>query len=121
MSKNISKLNPYDILGVSRSASNVEITKAVAKAMKLRQYPANIIAQAQKSLLNPQKRLLSDYLCPILPIAERFKHQDLSILDSPTPQLELLDFMSEPNVDVLSENSISNLDRIIGQTLFPEI
>ncbi|MBW4551018.1 MAG: molecular chaperone DnaJ [Aphanocapsa sp. GSE-SYN-MK-11-07L] len=121
MSNNISKLNPYDILAVSRSASNAEITKAVAKAMKLRQYPANIIAQAQKNLLNPQKRLVSDYLCPILPVAERFKHQDLSILDSSVPQLELLPFVSEPDIDISSASDVSSLDRIIGQTLFPEI
>jgi hypothetical protein len=102
MNNNASKLNPYDILGVSRSASNAEIAKAVANAIKLRQYPANVIAQAQKNLLNAQKRLVSDYLCPIIPIAERFKHQDLSILDSYIPQLELLSFVSEPNMDIMS-------------------
>jgi hypothetical protein len=120
MNINSSNLNPYDILGISRSASNSEIAKAVAKAMKLRQYPANVIAQAQKCLLNAQKRLVSDYLCPILPIAERFKRQDLSILDSPISQLELLPFVNEFNFDLLSAYHVLKLDKEIGQFLFSE-
>jgi DnaJ-class molecular chaperone len=41
--------NPYDILGVSSAASKAEITKAVAVAMKRKQYPVDVIAKAQKS------------------------------------------------------------------------
>ncbi|MGI8502094.1 MAG: hypothetical protein ACR2LR_13300 [Hassallia sp.] len=33
--------NPYDILGVSKAASKVEITKAVALAMKRKQHPVD--------------------------------------------------------------------------------
>lgn len=41
--------NPYEILGVSQAASKAEIIKAVAMAMKRKEYSVNQIAKAQKS------------------------------------------------------------------------
>jgi hypothetical protein len=82
--------NPYDILGVTTAASKAEITKAVAVAMKRKQYPVDIIAKAQKSLMKPEERIISDYLRPILPTIKRFKYSDLSALEQPAPKLVLL-------------------------------
>lgn len=82
--------NPYDILGVSPAASKAEITKAVAVAMKQKQYPVNVIAKAQKSLMKAEERIIADYLRPILPIIKRFKYSDLSALEQPVPTLVLL-------------------------------
>ncbi len=82
--------NPYDILGVSPAASKGEITKAVAVAMKRKQYLVDVIAKAQKSLMKAEERIIADYLRPILPIIKRFKYSDLSALDRPVPTLMLL-------------------------------
>lgn len=82
--------NPYDILGVSPSASKAEIAKAVAVAMKHKKHPVDIIAKAQKSLLKPEERIIADYLRPILPTIKHFKYSDLSALLQPAPKLVLL-------------------------------
>lgn len=82
--------NPYDILGVTPAASKAEITKAVAIAMKRKQYPVDIIAKAQKSLMKPEERIIADYLRPILPTIKRFKYSDFSALEQPAPRLVLL-------------------------------
>ncbi|MDB9312022.1 hypothetical protein PN462_02835 [Spirulina sp. CS-785/01] len=83
-------LNPYDILGVSQGASKAEITKAVAIAMKRKEYPLKDIAEAQKVLMDSEKRIIADYLRPLLPPIQRFKRQDFSALNSPTPELSFL-------------------------------
>ena len=82
--------NPYDILGISQSASKAEITKAVAIAMKRKQYPVDVIAKAQKSLMKGEERIIADYLLPILPTIARFKSSDLSALQEPQQTLTLL-------------------------------
>ena len=82
--------NSYDILGVSPAASKAEITKAVAVAMKRKQYPVDVIAKAQKSLMKAEERIIADYLRPILPTIKRFKYSDLSALDQPVPTLVLV-------------------------------
>ncbi|MBD2354915.1 molecular chaperone DnaJ [Tolypothrix sp. FACHB-123] len=82
--------NPYDILGVTPASSKAEITKAVAVAMKRKQYPVDAIAKAQKSLMKPEERIIADYLRPILPPIKRFKYSDLSALEQPAPKLVLL-------------------------------
>lgn len=82
--------NPYNILGVSPAASKAEITKAVAVAMKRKQYPVDVIAKAQKSLMKAEKRIIADYLRPILPTIKRFKYSNLSALEQAVPTLALL-------------------------------
>lgn len=90
MENSPSSANPYDVLGISQAASKAEITKAVAMAMKRKQYPVKVIADAQKSLMNPKKRLLADYLRPVLPTVKRLKREDLSRLETPAPTLVFL-------------------------------
>ena len=82
--------NPYDILEVSQAASKAEIAKAVAVAMKRKQYPVDVIAKAQRSLMKSEERIIADYLRPILPTIKRFKQTDLSVLEQPAPKLMLL-------------------------------
>ncbi|WP_353928984.1 molecular chaperone DnaJ [Okeanomitos corallinicola TIOX110] len=82
--------NPYDILGLSQAASKVEITQAVAVAIQRKQYPVDVIAKAQKSLMKPEERTIADYLRPILPTIKEFKYSDLSALQKPALSLTLL-------------------------------
>lgn len=95
-------LNLYDILGVSPAASRAEIARAVAVAMRRRQYPVDIIARAQRSLLRSEERIIADYLRPILPTVKRFKYTDLSALNQPVLALVLLS-----EFDVLERASAS--------------
>lgn len=82
-------VNPYEVLGISSAASTGEITKAFTLAMKRREYSADIIAKARKSLMNQEERIVADYLRPILPTPQRFKHQDFSSFKASTAKLEL--------------------------------
>ena len=91
-------INPYDVLGVSQTASDAEITKAFAMAMKRREHSPDVIAKARKSLMNSHERILADYLRPILPTIKRFKRKDFSELKVPEPSIELL-----PEFDGLEE------------------
>lgn len=109
--------NPYDILEVSPAASKAEITKAVAAAMKRKQYPVDVIAKAQKSLMKSEERIIADYLRPILPTIKRFKYSDLSALEQLAPTLVLLsefDRLEEAIAGASAEESLEwlplNLD-----------
>ena len=82
--------NPYDILGLTPASSTVEITKAMAIAMKQKAYPIDAIAKAQKALMKPEERLVADFLRPILPTLQRFQRSDLSALQEELPTLEIL-------------------------------
>ena len=110
--------NPYDVLEVSPGASKKEITIAFTIAMKKRKYSASAIAIARKSLMNPQERIIADYLRPIIPTIERFKRSDYSILNKPVAKIEFL-----PEFDNLAEaieqtKEISSGDRNLGEVLF---
>ena len=74
--------NPYRVLAVSPLASNAEITKAFGVAMKQRKYPPDIIAKARKSLMNPDERIIADYLSPVIPRVNRFRVADGNAQDS---------------------------------------
>lgn len=104
-------LNPYDILGVSQAASKAEITKAVAVAMKRKQYPVDAIAKAQKSLMKSEERIIADYLRPILPIIKRFKSTDLSDLNQPAPTLALLSEFDGLESAIASSAKAERLER----------
>lgn len=108
---NPNALNPYDILGVSPAASKAEINKAVALAMKRKQYPVDVIAKAQKSLMKSEERIIADYLRPILPATKRFKHSDLSALDAPEPQILLLCEFDNLDEAIVKANQEEILER----------
>ncbi|MEH2323216.1 MAG: hypothetical protein V7K32_06525 [Nostoc sp.] len=109
--------NPYEILEVSPEASNAEINKAFAMAMKTQKYPPDVIAKARKALLNKQERIIADYLHPIIPnnIID-FQRQDFSYLE----EEKCLNFLDEfDGLEVASANveKISESDCRIGLNL----
>lgn len=59
--------NPYRILGVSQDATNQEIIRAVAVAMRNRIYSTREIAEARAILSKPASRLAADFTFPIFP------------------------------------------------------
>ena len=106
--------NPYKILGVSRLASNAEITRAFGLAMKQRKHSPDAIAKARKYLMNPEDRILADYLSPIIPLVKRFRSSDLSN-DHQTegqPQKELapeqIDRLIQIEIEKLNQEEIDN-------------
>lgn len=120
MEKNLST-NPYDILGVSQTASNAEITKSFAMAMKHREYSPEAIAKARKSLMNPQERTIADYLRPILPTIKRFKRQDFSELNAPAPTIEWLSEFDGLDEASANKEELSAIDRKLGLSLFSSL
>lgn len=59
--------NPYTILGVSQDATNQEIIRAVAVAMRNRIYSTREIAEARAILSKPSSRLAADFTFPVFP------------------------------------------------------
>ncbi len=112
--------NPYDVLEVSPGASNKEITKAFAMAMKKRKYPANAIAIARKSLINPQERIIADYLRPIIPVVQRFKRSDFSVLDTLAPKIEFRSEFDGLSEAIAQSDRISPSDKRLGKILFSQ-
>lgn len=110
--------NPYDVLEVSPAASNAEITKAFAMAMKKKKYNPKQIAEARKQLMDSQQRLIADFLRPNLPLIQRLKHYDLSPLNEPLPMINLIPEFD--NLDQAYQNTeiITEEDKKIGQELF---
>lgn len=80
--------NPYKILGVSQDATNQEIIKAVALAMRNRKFSTREIAEARAILSKPSSRLAADFTFPIFskrkkisPIEPSLKATGLSVED----------------------------------------
>ncbi len=120
MNKQSSTPNPYDVLEVSPGASSAEITKAFAMAMKRRKYPPDAIALARKSLMNPEERIIADYLRPIIGTVKRFKRSDFSALDTPAPKLEFLTEFDGLDSAIADSNQVSESDRRLGAMLFAD-
>ena len=110
--------NPYDVLEVSPGASNKEITVAFAMAMKRRKYPPDAIALARKSLMNPEERIIADYLRPIVTPVKRFKRSDFSALDTPAPKLEFLAEFNGLEKAIADSNKVSQSDKRLGAMFF---
>ena len=101
--------NPYKVLAVSPLASNAEITKAFSVAMKQRKYSPDIIAKARKSLMNPDERIVADYLSPIIPVVNRFRIADgnnQDRIESPTEQR-----LTPEQIDRLIQLEIEQIER----------
>ena len=111
--------NPYDVLEVSPEASNKEITIAFAMAMKKRKYSTTAIAIARKSLIDPQERIVADYLRPILPAVKNFTRSDFSKLNTPTPKIEFLPEFNGLEAAIHNSHKISSSDKRLGEALFP--
>ncbi|MBD2394159.1 molecular chaperone DnaJ [Cyanobacterium aponinum UTEX 3222] len=110
--------NPYDVLEVSPAASNTEITKAFAVAMKKKKYNPKQIAEARKQLMDNQQRLIADFLRPNLPLIQRFKNHDLSALNEPIPVINLVPEFDNLDQAYQESEIISERDRTLGKQLF---
>jgi hypothetical protein len=110
--------NAYDVLNVPQTASNAEITKSFALAMKHRKHSPDAIAKARKSLMNPEERIIADYLRPVLPTIHRFKSQDFIALYEPVPSIDWLAEFDRLEQTIADTNEVSEIDRQLGITLF---
>lgn len=110
--------NPYDVLEVSPGASNTEITRAFAMAMQRRKYPLDAIALAHRSLMNPEERIIADYLRPIIGTVKRFKRSDFSALDKPAPKLEFLAEFDGLDNAIADIEQVSEIDKRLGAMFF---
>jgi hypothetical protein len=104
--------NPYKILGISRLASNAEITKAFGLAMKQRKYSPDAIAKARKYLMNPEDRIIADYLSPIIPSVNQI--EDQSQKDLVPEQIDQLiqieiDKLGQEDIEIQSNKELANL------------
>jgi hypothetical protein len=108
--------NPYKILAVSPLASNAEITKAFSIAMKQRKYPTDTIAKARKSLMNPDERIIADYLSPVIPRVNRFRVADGQ--DQERIQYPIEERLTPEQIDRLIQLEIDKIER---QDRTPEI
>jgi hypothetical protein len=108
--------NPYKILAVSPLASNAEITKAFSIAMKQRKYPPDTIAKARKSLMNPDERIIADYLSPVIPRVNRFRVADGQ--DQERIRYPIEERLTSEQIDRLIQLEIDKIER---QDRTPEI
>ena len=74
--------NPYKVLNVSQDANSSEIMRAMALAMRNRQYSPREIAEARATLSKPATRLAADFTFPILPKVSVIK--ELESIEQPT-------------------------------------
>jgi dihydrodipicolinate synthase/N-acetylneuraminate lyase len=118
MNKQSSTPNPYDVLEVFPGASKKEITVAFAMAMKRRKYPPDAIALARRSLMNPEERIIADYLRPIVSSVKRFKRSDFSALDTPAPTIEFLSEFDGLKQAIADIEQVSEIDKRLGAMFF---
>ncbi len=57
--------NPYLVLGIKQDASNQEIIRAQAIAMRKKQFSLREIAEARAVLSKPATRLAADFTFPV--------------------------------------------------------
>ena len=74
--------NPYQVLNVSQDANSSEIMRAMALAMRTRQYTPREIAEARAILSKPATRLAADFTFPIFPKVSVIK--ELESIEQPT-------------------------------------
>ncbi|MDJ0736174.1 MAG: hypothetical protein QNJ47_19275 [Nostocaceae cyanobacterium] len=111
------EINPYDVLEISADATNKDISKAFAMAMKRRKYPPEEIAKARRSLMNPQERILADYLRPIVPEIAEFQRQEFANREVLADTIDLLPEFDGLEGAIAHENEVTEVDRRIGLSL----
>lgn len=77
--------NPYKILNIKQDATNSEIVRAMAPALRLRKYTQREITEAQTILRKPASRLAADFTFPILsnknvsPLKSSYKSEEIDM------------------------------------------
>ena len=89
--------NPYKVLNLKQNATNSEIVRAMAPALRLRKYSQREITEAQTMLRKPASRLAADFTFPIL---DRGKIVPLTTAIKSSPV----------NLDSLDENKFNSLN-----------
>jgi DnaJ-class molecular chaperone len=89
--------NPYHILGVNQDADKKEIQKAKMLAMRDKKFSLTEIANAERQLLDPSKRLAADFMYPTKIVAKRPRKIEINI---PIPEV---------NLDDIDENALNSL------------
>ena len=89
--------NPYTILEISQDADKADILKAQMFAMKKKKFPLQEIAVATKKLLDPAKRLASDFMFPAKIKVKRIRSVQCNLKKK------------EINTDSLNENAFNSL------------
>ena len=55
-------MNPYVVLAIKHDATPHDIVQAAAMALRKREYTAREIADARKQLMNPEARMILDFV-----------------------------------------------------------
>ncbi len=90
-------MNPYEILAVHSDATPHDIVQAAALALRTRKYSATEIAEARMQLMNPEKRIILDFIyhVDISPLLHPGKGTDTSEPTlSVTEATERLEYLS---------------------------
>lgn len=90
--------NPYEVLEVSQNATKKEIITGKILAMKKREHSLQDIQLAEKQLLHPSKRLISDFMYPSKIKAKRPKSIKIEL----TPKNISIDNINEDAFDSLN-------------------
>ncbi len=55
-------MNPYKVLAVKHDATPHDIVQAAGMALRERKYPAREVAEARKQLMDPQAKMILDFV-----------------------------------------------------------
>ena len=89
--------NPYKILGVPQNADKKEIHKAQMLAMRRKEHSLQEISAAARQLLDPAKRLATDFMFPVKIKAKRITKIEVKL----KPQVLDLKNIDENSFDSL--------------------
>ncbi|MCD4818508.1 MAG: hypothetical protein K8S23_07430 [Candidatus Cloacimonetes bacterium] len=99
-------MNPFRILEIELTAESPEIMKAVVTVLKKKKYSARQIAEAQKILLHPQKRIYAT-ATHFLPPEKQFAESEW------IPGMIMLEFSSKSQ----SSNSENDNSSFAGSSI----
>lgn len=89
--------NPYKVLNLKQDATNADIVRAMAPAIRMRKYSQREITDAQTTLRKPATRLAADFTFPI------FDRGELTPITSSIKSKEI-------NADIIDENKYDSLN-----------
>lgn len=111
-----SHCNAYAVLDVAPDTPIAEIPKVFAKAVKLKQYPAEMLAKARKQLMNPKTRIIADYFRPLPSQEIKGDHQE-DFLESADVHSNFCSDWDQLELAIAAETNVSEIDMRVGETL----
>ena len=88
--------NPYKTLNLKQDATNTDIVRAMAPALRMHKYTQREITEAQTILRKPTTRLAADFTFPV------FEKGTIETLKTKTKNKEL-------NLEAIDENKYDSL------------